>query len=217
MQVRLGRRVFEENDRIAEDLRLRFRELGVSVVNIMGSPGAGKTSLLEKTLQKLNGTCRAGVIEGDIATSLDAERIARLGTPVVQINTGGKCHLDAAMINKALHDLDVSALDLLLIENVGNLVCPVQFDLGEDRKIIVCSLPEGDDKIAKYPAAFSAASAVVLNKLDLLPYLPFDCDGFRQSLRTLNSEAPLFELSCKSGEGVDEWTEWLSRTNPRIA
>ncbi len=212
MQIPLVRKVLEANDQVAGELRQRFADDGLLVVNLMGSPGAGKTSLVEETLRHTSGRLRIGVIEGDIATSLDADRIARFGAPVVQINTGGACHLDAPMIRRALADLDTSAFDILLIENVGNLVCPAQFDLGESFKAVVCSLPEGDDKVAKYPEIFSVADVVVLNKLDLLPHVKFDLPLLRRTLKGINPNAALVEVSCSTGDGLDQWVEWLLAT-----
>lgn len=209
MRIPVVQKVLAANDLLADELRGRFRKAGVLVVNLMGSPGAGKTSLLERTIERAGGGIKIGVIEGDPATSLDADRIARFGTPVVQTNTGGGCHLDAAMVERALDRLDVSALDILVIENVGNLVCPSQFDLGEAYKIVVSSLPEGDDKVLKYPGTFSLASVVVLNKLDLLPHLRFNLPDFRRHISELNPRASLIELSCVTGEGLDRWMEWL--------
>jgi len=208
MQIPVIQKVLAANDLISEELRAQFEKAGLLVVNLMGSPGAGKTSLVERTLEHLR-KLKIGVIEGDVATSLDADRIARFGVPVVQINTGGACHLDAAMVRKALGSLDVSELDILLIENVGNLICPAQFDLGEACKAVVCSLPEGDDKVLKYPAIFSLVSAVVLNKLDLLDRLNFNLPDFRRHMAELNPDAALMELSCLTGEGFDRWIEWL--------
>jgi len=208
MQIPVVQKVLAANDLIAEELRAQFEESGLFVVNLLGSPGAGKTSLVERTLERVR-RLKIGVIEGDLATSLDADRIACFGVPVVQINTGGACHLDAAMVRKALESLDASGLDVLLIENVGNLICPAQFDLGEACKAVVCSLPEGDDKVLKYPAIFSLASAVVLNKLDLLNHLNFNLPDFRRHLAELNPAAALMELSCLTGEGLDRWIEWL--------
>lgn len=208
MRIPIGRDILSTNDNIAEELQTRFRKSGLLALNIMGSPGAGKTSLIEQTLIR-KGDLHIGVIEGDLATSLDADRIAQYGTPVVQINTGGICHLDANMIRKALEDLDISGLDLLIIENVGNLVCPVQFDLGETVRVLITSLPEGDDKVFKYPEAFSLVPIVVLNKVDLAEQLQFDRPGFRRGLSEMNTEAKLVELSCSTGEGIDSWMSWL--------
>ena len=211
MKIPIMKNILAANDVIAEELRARFESTGIFVVNLMGSPGAGKTALIERTLKKVGDRVRIGVIEGDIATSLDAERIARCEAPVVQINTGGACHLDSAMVRSALDRLDISSLDILIIENVGNLICPAQFDLGESAKVLVCSLPEGADKVLKYPAVFSTVSAVVLNKLDLLEHLEFDCVGFRDSLAQLNPSAPLMQLSCVTSAGFEDWLEWLDK------
>lgn len=209
MQIRASRKILEANDLVAGELRSEFETAGVFVVNIMGSPGAGKTSLLERTLEHNTGVIRFGVIEGDIATSLDADRIVRFGAPVVQINTGGACHLDALMIGDALSRLDLTELDLLLIENVGNLVCPAQFDLGEAAKVVVSSVPEGDDKVAKYPSMFNLADAVVLNKIDLLEHTAFDLSRFRRQAAEVNPTAPLIEVSCVTGQGIELWVKWL--------
>jgi hydrogenase nickel incorporation protein HypB len=210
MRIPVNQRILAANETLAEELRARFQATGLFVINIMGSPGAGKTSLVEQTLEHA-GDLRIGVIEGDLATSLDAERISKHGARAVQINTGGACHLDAQMIRKALPSFDLPSLDILIIENVGNLVCPVNFDLGESQRVIVCSLPEGDDKILKYPATFVSASAVVLNKMDLLGLVPFDLERFRDSFGDLNLGVPLFEVSCTTDEGMGRWMEWLTR------
>jgi hydrogenase nickel incorporation protein HypB len=211
VKIPVVRKVLEANDAIAEELRELFAEKGLAVLNIVGSPGAGKTALIEKTLQRVGERMRIGVIEGDLATSLDAERIASHGVPVVQINTGGYCHLDAAMIKKALTSLNISGRSLLLIENVGNLVCPAAFDLGEALKVVISSVPEGDDKPVKYPSMFSRVGAVVLNKIDLLQHVRFDVEAFRRGLQRINADAPLIELSCETGQGLDAWLAWLER------
>jgi hydrogenase nickel incorporation protein HypB len=210
MQIPVERKVLEVNDLVAERLRSMFESYGVYVVNVLGSPGSGKTSLIERTIERLNGVMRLAVIEGDLATSMDADRIRRFGVPVIQINTGGICHLDAPMVENALSKLEVQNLDLLIIENVGNLVCPVQFDLGESSKVIVSSIPEGYDKVAKYPTAFSSATAVILNKIDLLSVVDFDLEFFEQSLHKINPNSKFFRLSCYTGQGIDSWVEWLS-------
>lgn len=210
MKVPIMKNVLAANEVIAEELRTWFESTGIFVVNLLGSPGAGKTTLIEQTLERAGDRLRIGVIEGDIATSLDAERIARHGAPVIQINTGGACHLDAAMVRNALGQLEVSYLDILMIENVGNLICPAQFDLGESTKVAICSLPEGADKVLKYPAIFSAVSAVVLNKLDLLEHVDFNRINFKLSLAELNPSARLMELSCVTGDNLEEWLEWLN-------
>ena len=208
MKVEVGKRILAANDALAEELRERFQNACVQAVNIVGSPGAGKTSLIEQTLV-LASNVRIGVIEGDLATSLDADRIRRHGAQAIQINTGGACHLDAEMIREVIASFDLNKLDIVLIENVGNLVCPANFDLGESARVIVCSVPEGDDKVLKYPNIFAQASAVVLNKIDLLPHVSFDMSRFRDSLRALSDGIPLFEVSCTKGNGLEEWVRWL--------
>ncbi|MGB9587799.1 MAG: hydrogenase nickel incorporation protein HypB [Armatimonadota bacterium] len=211
MQINIARRIFETNDRVAERLRDVFESSGLLVVNVLGSPGAGKTSLIERSLEYLKDRLRVAVIEGDLATSLDADRLRRFGVPVVQINTGGLCHLDSVMIDNVLSEFDLSTLDLLIIENVGNLVCPVRFDLGEACKIVVASLPEGDDKVAKYPTAFSSASVVILNKIDLENALNFDIDRFERDLLAVNPAVEMFRVSCCTGIGIDRWVDWLNQ------
>ena len=197
------------NDEIAAANRKLFAERGVVVMNLMGSPGSGKTTLLEQTLSKLVGKIRVAVIEGDLFTAKDAERIERLGVEVIQINTAGGCHLDAAMIQKACVSLNLDALDLLIVENVGNLVCPAEFDIGENFKAVVLSITEGDDKPLKYPLIFKESSATVLNKIDLLPFTNFDLQSARTDLTTLHPTIKIFETSCTKGTGLDDWTQWL--------
>jgi hydrogenase nickel incorporation protein HypB len=183
---------------------------GVFSVNLMASPGAGKTSLIERTVAALRGGLRLAVIDGDIATSLDADRAAAAGARAVQINTGGECHLDAVMLRDALGQLDLSALDLLIVENVGNLVCPAGFALGTDRSILIASVPEGDDKPYKYPGTYRGVDALVLNKIDLLPYVDFDRQRFQRGVEALNPGVLTFPLSCRTGEGLAAWTDWLA-------
>lgn len=210
MKVKVVSRILEANDRIAEENRKRFRDAGVYVVNLMGAPGAGKTTLLERTIQGLKPKLRVGVIEGDIVGSDDAERIGALDVPVVQINTGGACHLDANMISEVLNELPLKDLDMLIIENVGNLVCPAEFNVGEDRKMMVLSIAEGHDKPLKYPLMFRESSALVLNKMDLLPYMNTDIRKVRNDSLALNPKLNIFEVSCATGAGIDTWTQWLS-------
>jgi hydrogenase nickel incorporation protein HypB len=209
MKVKVVTRILEANDRIAEENRKRFNEAGVYVVNLMGAPGAGKTTLLERTIQTLKPRLRIGVIEGDIVGSDDAERIGALDVPVVQINTGGACHLDANMINEVLDELPLKELDLLIIENVGNLVCPAEFKVGEDMKMMVLSVAEGHDKPLKYPLMFRESSALVLNKIDLLPYMNTDMNKVRNDSLALNPKLNIFEVSCATGAGIDAWATWL--------
>jgi hydrogenase nickel incorporation protein HypB len=178
-------------------------------LNLMASPGAGKTSLIERTVPLLAGRFRLAVVDGDLATSLDADRAAAAGAQAVQINTGGQCHLDAAMVARGLDDLDLNSVDLLLVENVGNLVCPVDFLLGTHRNVLIASVPEGDDKPFKYPASYRGMDAVVLNKIDLLPYVRFDLKRFQHGVDVLNPDVSMFPLSCESGEGLAAWVEWI--------
>ena len=210
MKVKVVTRILEANDRIAEQNRKRFKAAGVYVVNLMGAPGAGKTTLLERTISALKPKLRVGVIEGDIVGSDDAERIGALNVPVVQINTGGACHLDANMISEVLDELPLKDLDLLIIENVGNLVCPAEFNVGEDRKMMVLSIAEGHDKPLKYPLMFRESSALVLNKMDILPYMNTDIKKVRNDSLALNPKLEIFEVSCVTGAGIDSWVQWLS-------
>lgn len=197
------------NDDIAAENRAIFAEKSVVVMNLLGSPGCGKTTLLEKTLAHLAEKFRVAVIEGDLFTAKDAARIDRFGVDVIQINTAGGCHLDAAMIQKACASLNLDALDLLIVENVGNLVCPAEFDLGENFKVVVLSITEGDDKPLKYPLVFKESEAVLLNKIDLLPFTNFDVKSAREDLTTLNPTIKIFETSCTKSTGLDDWTAWL--------
>jgi len=208
VKVKVATKILEANDRIALENRRLFDKAGLFVINLMSAPGAGKTSLLEKTLLSDSGL-KMGVIEGDIAGSDDAERIEKLSVPVVQINTGGACHLDANMIYEVLNDLPLNELDLLFIENVGNLVCPAEFKVGEDIKVMLLSIAEGHDKPLKYPLMFQESSALVLNKMDLAPYLDVDIDKIRRDSLSLNPRLKIFEVSCKTGEGISEWIDWM--------
>ena len=210
MKVKVVTKILEANDRIAEENRKRFKDAGVYVINLMGAPGAGKTTLLECTIRALKPSLRIGVIEGDIVGTDDAERIGALDVPVVQINTGGACHLDANMINEVLDELPLKDLDLLIIENVGNLVCPAEFKVGEDRKMMVLSIAEGHDKPLKYPLMFQESSALVLNKMDLLPFMNTDMNKVRNDSLALNPQLKIFEVSCTTGAGIDQWAQWLS-------
>lgn len=210
MKVKVVSRILEANDRIAEENRKRFKDAGVYVMNLMGAPGAGKTTLLERTIQALKPHLKIGVIEGDIVGTDDAERIGALNVPVVQINTGGACHLDANMISEVLSELPLRELDMLIIENVGNLVCPAEFKVGEDIKMMVLSVAEGHDKPLKYPLMFQESSALVLNKIDLLPYMNTDINKVRRDSLALNPKLKIFEISCTTGTGIDQWAQWLN-------
>jgi len=209
VKLKVVTQILEANDRIAEENRKIFDKSGVYVINIMSAPGAGKTSLLEKTIKEISGKTKIGVIEGDIAGSDDAKRIKNLGIPVVQINTGGACHLDANMIREVIEDFPLKGLDLLIIENVGNLVCPAEFKVGEDIKVMLLSITEGDDKPLKYPLMFQESSALVLNKIDLLPYTNADVGKIKKNSLSLNPKLKIFEVSCKTGEGISKWVKWL--------
>lgn len=209
MEVKVMTNVLAKNDAIAADLQRLFKEKNIFVFNLLGSPGAGKTSLLEATLKELAEEYSLAVIEGDLYTAKDAERIHKLGIPVLQINTVGGCHLDAKMIEDALAELDLDKLDMIIIENVGNLVCPAEFAIGEAMKVTVLSVTEGEDKPLKYPLIFKESKAVLLNKVDLLPYIPFDKEKAVTDIKNLNLAVSLFEVSCTAKTGLTEWTDWL--------
>ncbi len=210
--VSVLRGLLHENDHAAGHNRVHFDRHGVLAVNLMSAPGAGKTFLLESTIAALGGELAMAVIEGDLETENDAERIRGRGVEAIQIATGSACHLDAHMVHDALHHLDLAGLDLLFIENVGNLVCPASFDLGQHRNVVLLSVPEGDDKPAKYPVMFRAADLVLLSKCDLLPVLDdFKPENARRHLQNLANPAPVFELSAKSCDGMEHWLEWLYR------
>jgi len=202
--------ILNANDRLAEQNRARLDAAGIFSINILASPGAGKTSLIEKTLPLLKGKLRVAAIDGDIATSIDADRAAAAGAgAAIQINTGGDCHLDAVMLHGALNQIDLTQFDLLIVENVGNLVCPANFKLGTHKTVLVASVPEGDDKPYKYPGTYRGVDALVINKIDLLPYVNFRMDYFTQGVQVLNPGVTTFPLSCTTGEGLDAWVEWL--------
>ncbi|HET9656507.1 MAG TPA: hydrogenase nickel incorporation protein HypB [Kineosporiaceae bacterium] len=213
--------IFGENDRLAAANRADFDAAGVRVLNLMSSPGAGKTELLRRTLERLGGRVRIGIVEGDIETSLDADRLEGFGAQIALVNTGkgfgGECHLDAPMVRSALPRLALPALDLLLVENVGNLVCPAEFSVGEHARAMVYAVTEGEEKPLKYPVMFRSVDLVVINKVDLLPYLDFDLDLFLRNLRTVNPGAVTLQLSARTGEGVDAWCDWVTAQAGRPA
>ena len=209
LEIKLMKNILGANDEIAAQNRKMFAERGVVVMNLMGSPGSGKTTLLEKTLALLADKIKIAVIEGDLFTAKDAERIERAGVEVIQINTAGGCHLDAPMIQKACASLDLDVIDLLIVENVGNLVCPAEFDIGENFKAVVLSITEGDDKPLKYPLIFKESEVVLLNKIDLLPFTNFNLQSAREDLTTLHPTIKIFETSCTTGAGLGEWAAWL--------
>jgi hydrogenase nickel incorporation protein HypB len=208
-RVPVVEQILSANDRLAAANRALLDEAGVFAVNLMASPGAGKTSLITQTVKALRDAVRIGAVDGDIATSIDADRVAALGVPAVQVNTGGTCHLDAAMLQGALPQLALDELDLLIVENVGNLVCPAAFKLGTHRDVLIASVPEGDDKPYKYPTMYRGVDALVLNKIDVLPAFDFNVEYFRRGVEALNPDLAFFPLSCKTGEGLDAWLAWL--------
>lgn len=208
-KVTIAQNILAANDTAAGDIQRRLTAHGIRALNVMSAPGAGKTTLLERTIARLSGRLAIGVIEGDIETTADAERIEAAGARAVQINTRGACHLEAHMIGAALDELPLDGLDLLMIENIGNLVCPAAWDLGEDARVVLVSATEGDDKPAKYPQMFAISEMMVINKLDLLPYVDYDIEKVRRQALAINPRLRIFELSCRTGEGLDAWCEWL--------
>jgi hydrogenase nickel incorporation protein HypB len=201
--------ILSANDRIAAANRARFDAAGAYALNIMASPGAGKTAVIERTIAGLRDEFRIAVVEGDIATSIDAERVDAAGAQAVQINTGGNCHLDSVMLQEALPHLNLAETDLLIVENVGNLICPSNFQLGTHKNVLIASVPEGDDKPYKYPGMYRGVDVVVINKMDLLPYVTFDMDYFRRGVEVLNPGVAVFPLSCRTGAGLATWLEWI--------
>jgi hydrogenase nickel incorporation protein HypB len=201
--------ILSANDRLAEENRFHLENAGVYAINLMASPGAGKTSLIEHTVKRLINSLSLAVVDGDIASNIDAERAAAAGAVAVQINTGGECHLDAVMFQGALRQLDLAEFDLLLVENVGNLVCPASFQLGTHKNVLIASIPEGDDKPYKYPTMYRGVDALVINKIDLLPYIDFNMEYFQRGVELLNPGLVTFPLSCQTGEGLEAWITWL--------
>jgi len=210
MEIKIMKNILDRNQNKANDVRNLLALKKVLMVNIISSPGAGKTTLLERTCEELGAKFRIGVIEGDITTDRDAQRLKKYNIPIVVINTEGGCHLDSNSISKVLDSFELDNLDVLFVENVGNLICPSQFDLGEAFKLAVVSTAEGDDKPGKYPMLFREAVAVLLNKIDLIPYTNFNFDSFSSDLKKINSQIPLFEVSCTRGDGLTEWYDWIS-------
>lgn len=204
-------KILSTNDRIADENRAIFDAAGVKAFNLMASPGAGKTSLIEQTIKHLSPKMNIAVIDGDIATDLDADRAKAAGAIAVQINTGGQCHLDAVMINSALKQMILKDIEVVIVENVGNLVCPASFQLGTHKSVLIASIPEGDDKPYKYPGMYRGVDALVINKIDLLPYVAFNMEYFRKGVEILNPGLVAFPLSCKTGEGLDSWIQWIKK------
>jgi hydrogenase nickel incorporation protein HypB len=202
-------KILSANDQLAQGNRARLDANGVFALNLMASPGAGKTSLIEHTIRGLSAQLRLGVIDGDVATSIDADRATAAGARAVQINTGGECHLDAVMLQGALNEMDLQQIDLLIVENVGNLICPASFQLGVHKSVLIASVPEGDDKPYKYPGMYRGVDALVINKIDLLPYVSFDMDYFQRGVEILNPGLVTFPLSCRTEEGLEAWMKWV--------
>jgi hydrogenase nickel incorporation protein HypB len=210
MKIEVLKDISSANDAIAAQNRQTLDTNRVFTINLMSSPGAGKTSFILETISRLRDTLKFAVIEGDVASKIDADKIDKQGIPVLQINVGGNCSLEAHMISSALPKMTLSGIDVLFIENVGNLICPAEFELGEHTKVVIASIPEGHDKPIKYPLMFTEADAVLVNKVDLAPYLDFDMGAFRTSVKGLNPDVSIFEISCKTGSGMEEWCSWLS-------
>lgn len=210
-EINLETDLLASNEEVARENKKIFDDHKTYVFNLMSAPGSGKTSLLERTIPVIKGRFKMAVIEGDIQSSQDSERIRNLGIPALQINTGGLCHLDARMIHNSLHDLDVHGVDLFIVENVGNLVCPAEFNLGEDSKVMVYSVAEGHDKPKKYPLMFHSSDLILINKIDLMPHLNFDIAKAKREVRDLNPHTDIIEISCKTGEGLEQWFQWLEK------
>jgi hydrogenase nickel incorporation protein HypB len=208
-RIPIVEKILSANDRLAVENRTKFDTAGVFSINIMASPGAGKTSIIERTVIALKNQLNIGMINGDIATSFDADRASAAGAKAVQINTGGDCHLDAVMLQSALLQLDLSALNIVMVENVGNLVCPAEFKLGTHKNILIASIPEGDDKPYKYPGMYRGVDVVIINKMDLLPYVSFNLEFFKNGVQALNPGVTQFEVSCRTGDGMENWLNWL--------
>jgi hydrogenase nickel incorporation protein HypB len=209
-RVQIVEHILNANDQLAAENQARLDAHGIFAINILASPGAGKTSLILRTIEGLAEQLRLAVVEGDTApVTIDSDKITARGIPAVQINTGGECHLDAVMLRTALPQFDLSQIDLMIVENVGNLICPANFRLGTHKNVLVASVPEGDDKPYKYPGIYRGVDALIINKIDLLPYVPFDMDYFRRGVEMLNPGLVTFPLSCRTGEGIDKWIEWL--------
>lgn len=209
-RVPVVEKIMDANDQVAQQIRQKLDSHGILAINIMASPGAGKTSLILKTIATLSGRYKMAVIEGDTApVTIDADKVIASGVPAVQINTGGECHLDAMMMSRGLEQLPIEQLDMIIVENVGNLICPAAFNLGTHKNVLISSVPEGDDKPYKYPNIYRGVHALIINKTDLLPYITFNIDYFRQGVEMLNPALATFPLSCKTGEGLSEWTNWI--------
>lgn len=210
-RIEVVQNIMGANDKIASDNRNQLDAAGAFAINIMASPGAGKTSLIEQTVPKLREEFQVAVIDGDIATTIDADRAAAAGATAIQINTGGECHLDAVMLKQAFQKLELPKMDLIIVENVGNLICPSSFQLGTHKSVLIASIPEGDDKPYKYPGMYRGVDILIINKIDLLPYIPFKMDYFKRGVEILNPGLEIFTVSCQTGEGIEDWISWLRK------
>lgn len=210
-RIEVVENIMGANDRLAQDNRAKLDQHGVFGLNMMASPGAGKTSIIEKTVPALKDKFNIAAVDGDVATSIDADRAAAVGATAVQINTGGECHLDAVMLQQAINQIELAQTDLLIVENVGNLICPAGFALGTHKSVLIASIPEGDDKPYKYPGMYRGVDVLIINKIDLLPYIPFKMDYFKKGVEMLNPGLVTFPVSCQTGEGIQEWIDWLAK------
>ncbi|MCB2179811.1 hydrogenase nickel incorporation protein HypB [bacterium] len=210
-RIEVVENIMGANDRLAQDNRAKLDQHGVFGLNMMASPGAGKTSIIEKTVPALKDRFNIAAVDGDVATSIDADRAAAVGATAVQINTGGECHLDAVMLQQAINQIDLAQTDLLIVENVGNLICPAGFALGTHKSVLIASIPEGDDKPYKYPGMYRGVDVLIINKIDLLPYIPFKMEYFKKGVEMLNPGLVTFPVSCQTGEGIQEWIDWLAQ------
>jgi len=209
MEIKVLKDILSANDRLALENRKLLDKKGVLAINVMASPGAGKTSVILQTISGLKKKVRIGVIEGDVSSRIDADRIAKENVPVLQINTGGDCHLDANMVQRALKEMPLDDIDILLIENIGNLICTAEFKIGTHKNLVIASVPEGDDKPLKYPLMFTVADVILVNKMDLLPYSNFDLNAYRKAVKGLNEKVEVIDISCTTGQGIKQWLEWL--------
>lgn len=216
MKIKVFTDILQANDNLAQANRERFQRAGVLAINLMSGPGAGKTSLLERTAEALKNEFKLGIVEGDIATTRDAERLAKYDIPIVQINTASECHLDANMVYGAIRDFPVEELDILIIENVGNLVCPAEFIVGEHHKVMLLSAAEGDDKPLKYPLMFHESSLLLINKIDLIPHTNFDLESAHRNALQVSPNLEIIDISCRTGEGLDKWYDWLRRERKKV-
>ena len=210
MEIKVYHQIMDWNQDVSDQVKETLKEHHTVLINIMGSPGAGKTSLIKNIIEQLRDTFSIGVIEGDITTDIDAKTIAEMNVPSVELNTDGACHIEAMSIQNILKDFELDSIDVLLVENIGNLVCPAEFDIGENMRITILSVPEGDDKVVKYPLMFTDTDCLVINKIDVLPYFDFDMERVKEYIHQRNPQAEVFPISAKTGEGMDAWTEWLA-------